>query len=64
MTFQYACRKLQRSKDLEPAGPAKLFPEGRNRGSRLTNNQYPIINKKGDSGERKSAQHGIRKGSP
>ena len=24
MTFQFACRKLQRSKDLEPAGPAKL----------------------------------------
>jgi hypothetical protein len=22
MTFQFACRKLQRSKDLEPAGPA------------------------------------------
>jgi len=24
MTFQFACRKLQRSKDLEPAGQTKL----------------------------------------
>jgi len=25
MTFQFACRKLQRSKDLEPASPDSLF---------------------------------------
>jgi len=29
MTFQFACRKLQRSKDLEPASPVELV-----------NNQY------------------------
>jgi len=35
MTFQYAFRKLQRSKDLEPAGPAKLVLECLSRGSKL-----------------------------
>jgi len=26
MTFHFACRKLQRSKDLEPAGPNPCMP--------------------------------------